>query len=203
MFTFDKRPFDIILENPHIIKESQIKVLALSKGPDNTVLYSKYTNRDSVNYMQSLGQLIINFSRIVPHGVLVFFPSYRALETTTNYWRKNNQWKQIGDIKCIFMEAKGAKECNETVLKYYEKIRDARSHGAIMLAVCRGKISEGIDFADDNGRAVIITGLPFPLYTDPRVILKRQYLDESKSVISFFFFITIMQMKCKFDWRKE
>ncbi len=49
-----------------------------------------------------------------------------------------------------------------------------------MFAVCRGKISEGIDFADDNGRAVIVTGLPFPLYTDPKVILKRRYLDESK-----------------------
>lgn len=51
-----------------------------------------------------------------------------------------------------------------------------------MFAVCRGKISEGIDFADDNGRAVIVTGLPFPLYTDPKVILKRRYLDESKVV---------------------
>lgn len=51
-----------------------------------------------------------------------------------------------------------------------------------MFAVCRGKISEGIDFADNNGRAVIITGLPFPLYVDPRVILKRQFLDENKAV---------------------
>ncbi len=51
-----------------------------------------------------------------------------------------------------------------------------------MFAVCRGKISEGIDFADDNGRAVIVTGLPFPLITDPRVKLKRQYLDENKTV---------------------
>lgn len=51
-----------------------------------------------------------------------------------------------------------------------------------MFAVCRGKISEGIDFADNNGRAVIVTGLPFPLFTDPRVVLKRQYLDESKCV---------------------
>ncbi len=51
-----------------------------------------------------------------------------------------------------------------------------------MFAVCRGKISEGIDFADDNGRAVIVTGLPFPSFTDPKVILKRKYLDESKMV---------------------
>jgi hypothetical protein len=55
----------------------------------------------------------------------------------------------------IFIEAKSTKECNDTVLKYYERIRDKKSRGAIMFAVCRGKISEGIDFANDNGRGVI------------------------------------------------
>jgi len=40
-----------------------------------------------------------------------------------------------------------------------------------------GKISEGIDFADDRCRAVIITGLPFPPYNDPKVKLKREFLD--------------------------
>lgn len=91
----------------------------------------------------------------------------------------------MGDAKCIFMESKGAKECNETVSKFYERINDKKCNGAIMFAVCRGKISEGIDFADNNGRAVILTGLPFPLYTDPRVMLKRQYLDEHKQVANY------------------
>ena len=76
-----------MLENPHIIKDTQIKVLALSKGPENAVLSSKYTNRDSESYMQAMATLIIHFAKIVPHGVLVFFPSYRALEITTDYWK--------------------------------------------------------------------------------------------------------------------
>ncbi|CAF0719384.1 unnamed protein product [Brachionus calyciflorus] len=176
-----KIPFDVVLENPHIIKENQIKVLSLNKGPDNTILSSKYTNRDSENYVKSLGESICSFCKIVPHGVLVFFPSYRALESALDAWRKTNLWKKLGDLKSIFVESKGSKECNDTVVKYYEKIKDKRSNGAIMFAVCRGKISEGIDFNDNNGRAVIVTGLPFPLYTDPRVILKRQYLDENKT----------------------
>jgi hypothetical protein len=42
-------------------------------------------------------------------------------------------------------------------------------------------VSEGLDFANDNGRAVIITGLPYPPYKDPRVVLKREHCDrESK-----------------------
>lgn len=45
------------------------------------------------------------------------------------------------------------------------------------MAVCRGKVSEGLDFANNFGRAVIITGLPYPPLMDPRVILKKVYLD--------------------------
>ena len=31
------------------------------------------------------------------------------------------------------------------------------------------KVSEGLDFADANGRAVIITGIPYPPKVDPKV----------------------------------
>ena len=48
----------------------------------------------------------------------------------------------------------------------------------MLMAVCRGKMSEGIDFADRHGRAVIVTGIPFPAYYDPRVVLKRSFMDE-------------------------
>lgn len=83
------RPFNIVLENPHIIGESQIKVLSLCKGPNNVTLDSTYKNRDSAPYLNSLGQLIINFAKIIPHGLLIFFPSYRALDSTTEFWKVN------------------------------------------------------------------------------------------------------------------
>ena len=41
-------------------------------------------------------------------------------------------------------------------------------------------MSEGLDFSDANGRAVIITGLPYPPYMDPKIVLKMQFLDEMK-----------------------
>ena len=176
--------------------------MALAKGPNNVVLSSKYTNRDSESYLQALGQLVINFCKVVPHGVLVFFPSYKLLETTSDYWRRNNQWKQIGDAKSIFTESKGAKECSETVAKYYERIKDKKYNGAVFFAVCRGKVSEGIDFADNNGRAVIVTGLPYPLYNDPRVMLKRQYLDENKPVDLLNYFKNIIKIQIKFYFPK-
>lgn len=40
--------------------------------------------------------------------------------------------------------------------------RDARSRGAILCCVARGKVSEGIDFADEMARAVVVIGVPYP-----------------------------------------
>jgi len=42
-------------------------------------------------------------------------------------------------------------------------------------------VSEGLDFSDCNGRAVVITGLPFPPIMDPKVTLKMKFLDEVRS----------------------
>lgn len=65
--------------------------------------------------------------------------------------------------------------------EYYQKIRDPSHKGAVFMAVCRGKVSEGLDFANANGRAVLIIGLPFPPLKDPRVMLKQRYLEEIRT----------------------
>jgi Rad3-related DNA helicase len=50
-----------------------------------------------------------------------------------------------------------------------------------MMGVCRGKLSEGIDFSDDAARCVIMVGIPYPKFNDPNVIMKKHYLDSKKS----------------------
>lgn len=45
------------------------------------------------------------------------------------------------------------------------------------------QVSEGLDFADANGRAVLVTGLPYPPKFDARVLLKRCLLDEVRTVL--------------------
>jgi Rad3-related DNA helicase len=48
---------------------------------------------------------------------------------------------------------------------------------AVFIAVCRGKLSEGIDFIDNAARCVIMAGIPYPLIFDPKVVTKKDYLD--------------------------
>lgn len=54
--------------------------------------------------------------------------------------------------------------------------------GGLLMAVCRGKVSEGIDFADHHARTVVLVGIPFPNVKDPKVNLKKNYNNAGKSV---------------------
>ena len=58
---------------------------------------------------------------------------------------------------------------------YKEKAMSQK--GAIMMAVCRGKLSEGIDFTDKLARAVFLVGVPYPPTTDKKIECKKKYLD--------------------------
>lgn len=82
--------------------------------------------------------------------------------------------------------------------EYYKAIQENK--GAMLLAVYRGKVSEGLDFSDWKARAVIILGLPYPPYQDPRVVMKREYLDEMRKenpqVKIRFFFVILKVVYC-------
>lgn len=77
----------------------------------------------------------------------------------------------------MFIEPKTKDAFNTTMTDFYDRVKDPQYKGATFMAVCRGKVSEGLDFADINGRAVIVIGLPYPPFKDPRVVLKQKYLD--------------------------
>lgn len=91
-------------------------------------------------------------------------------------------FQMIQSIKVPVTEPKNKGELAVAMEKYERIIDDPKeSRGAIFFAVCRGKVSEGLDFADAKGRAVIVTGIPYPPFKDPKIILKKQYLQDQQS----------------------
>ncbi|XP_061696946.1 regulator of telomere elongation helicase 1 isoform X2 [Syngnathoides biaculeatus] len=170
--------FEVFLENSHVIERDQIFVSVIEQGPDRVPLSSAFDRRFVPENMSSLGNTVVNLSRIVPHGLLLFFPSFYLMEKTLEFWRDNGHADRIESVKPMFVETKGKEAFTETIRSYYDKVSDPQSRGGLFSAVCRGKASEGLDFTDTFGRGVIITGLPFPPKLDPRIILKTQFLDE-------------------------
>lgn len=54
--------------------------------------------------------------------------------------------------------------------------QDGRN-GAIISLVCRGKLSQGINFSDDLARVVFMIGIPFLPSTDAKIQAKVKYRD--------------------------
>ncbi|KAA6389649.1 MAG: putative Fanconi anemia group J protein [Streblomastix strix] len=50
--------------------------------------------------------------------------------------------------------------------------------GALLFAVCRGKVSEEFIFADDMARCVVLMGIPFKNKTDIDIKLKMEFNDQ-------------------------
>ncbi|PNW86513.1 hypothetical protein CHLRE_02g089608v5 [Chlamydomonas reinhardtii] len=178
-------PFPVRLENPHIIAPSQVWVGVLPFGPSGTPLNSTYASRDSVAYKDELGNALVNVARTVPDGLLVFFASYAAMDSAINHWKQNggaggvgSTWERIVRHKAPVVEPRESAAFGAAIEEFRSRLDDTATQGAVFFAVCRGKVSEGLDFSDRAGRAVVVTGIPYAVKNDPKVRLKRDVLDE-------------------------
>lgn len=59
--------------------------------------------RSNEAYLTSLGRTIVNFARIIPEGLLVFFASYSVLNQCKAHWEETGIWNQIFSIKVFFL----------------------------------------------------------------------------------------------------
>ncbi|KAK2984870.1 hypothetical protein RJ640_008635, partial [Escallonia rubra] len=182
-----KLEFPIRLENPHVISANQIWTGVVPAGPSGFPFNSSYRSRDTLEYKLELGNAIVNFARIVPDGLLVFFPSYYLLDQCISCWKNMSHansansssiWERICKHKLPVVEPRQSSVFTLAIDDYMTKLKDTSSSGAVFFAVCRGKVSEGLDFADHAGRAVVVTGMPFAMRTDPKIRLKREFLDQ-------------------------
>ncbi|XP_053375442.1 Fanconi anemia group J protein homolog [Mercenaria mercenaria] len=191
-------PFPIQLEANHIIEDKQVWVGAVGVGPAGKQLQAVYRNMETFDFQDELGDFIYQVCTKVPHGVLCFLPSYRALEKFTDRWRLTGLWSKLASRKRVMVEPRAAdREDFDGMMKaFYEVVKgdlyndyldedecnddDSEIDGALFFAVCRGKVSEGMDFADNNARAVITVGIPFPSIKDVQVKLKREYNDKHR-----------------------
>ncbi|XP_011100424.1 Fanconi anemia group J protein [Sesamum indicum] len=197
--------------------DSQVWAAAIANGPGNYPLNASYKTADEYAFQDAVGLSLEEICKIVPGGCLVFFPSYKLLDKVSTRWQETGQWSRLNAQKSFFVEPRGSTQDSfERVLKgYYNSIRqgrrqvsgrkirgkklgltngnmvesqkDSKKDGAAFLAVCRGKVSEGMDFSDDNARAVVIVGIPFPNSYDIRVAQKKKFNDTyelSKNLLS-------------------
>ena len=188
--------FPVSLENGHVVDlDTQALVRSLGSGPTQPFTFT-YSQRTNGRMQDELGNTLVQICKAVPAGVLVFFPSYAVLTTYIQRWRQSRVYRALEEQKDVYQEPRTTDQMEAVIRGYYRSIngsepgqkrrRGSSQHGrgsvscgggGLLLAVCRGKLSEGVDFSDDYARAVVLVGIPFPASRDSRVQLKRAYND--------------------------
>ena len=171
--------FPLKLENPHVIDKNQVKFSVLKRGVKGKTFNFSYTNREWDVMINDLGLTIVEICKTTPGGVLAFFPSYSLMNRIIETWEKAKIDKDIERYKTLLVEPKESAHYPHVISSFYN---DVYSKGSLLLGVCRGKIAEGLDFSDDAARAVVVIGVPYPLKTDPKTIMKQYYLDKIRSI---------------------
>jgi chromosome transmission fidelity protein 1 len=159
----------------HVVPQSNVFVTCLSTSPNNIEMNFRHSSRSTDTMCKELGEACLQLSRVVRAGFVIFFPSYTYEAYVVQKWKNTGLYAKLNDSKKVYREPKAAGDVEKT-LEMYSK--SAISNGAILLCVINGKMSEGINFADDMARCVLVIGLPYPDITSPELKEKMQLLDK-------------------------
>ncbi|KAF8650145.1 hypothetical protein AX16_005380 [Volvariella volvacea WC 439] len=166
----------------HIIPSENLKSLVLKKGPRGGILEYKAGKQNDGVAMGELGQILLNLVTIVPSGMIVFFPSYSFLNGVKTIWANEGLMEKFGAKKKVFFEPEESSDVDRTLQEYATSVRSSpgddsqKKGGALLFAVIGAKLSEGLNFADDLARAVVVVGLPYANLGSPELRERLRYV---------------------------
>lgn len=154
--------------------------LVVTKGSDQQTITSGFQSRSDPGVVRNYGNLLYDYARITPDGLVVFFPSYLYMEMIISMWQGMGILDRIWQYKLLLVETPDAQETSLALETYRTACENGK--GAILLCVARGKVSEGIDFDHHFGRTVLCLGAPFQ-YTESRILKARlAFLSETYNI---------------------
>ena len=165
----------------HVIPPSNVITACLSSGPTAQNLDFRHFSRSSNVIIDELGRVVLNLCNVVPKGFVVFLPSYNYESQLFHRWRATGLLAQLDKKKSLHREPKTSRDLEVALARYSEAARSTNT-GALLFSVMGGKMSEGINFADDMARCVLVVGLPYPDITDPVLKEKMKSLDTDTGI---------------------
>nr|KAJ3417151.1 DNA-dependent ATPase of the nucleotide excision repair factor 4 complex [Polyrhizophydium stewartii] len=154
--------------------------LIVTRGSDQVTVSSKFEVRNDPAVVRNYGNILLEFAKITPDGLVCFFPSYLYMESIVSAWNDMGMLNELLKYKLIFIETPDATETSIALENYRQACDNGR--GAVLLSVARGKVSEGVDFDHHFGRAVILFGIPYQ-YTESRILKARlEYLRDNNRI---------------------
>ena len=170
----------------HVVPPSSVCAFVVRRGPSGRDLELTHRTRSQDSTVGEIHAALLQISRVVPHGLVVFFTSYAYMSSLLAHWRRNGFLQQLHNSKPVFVEPRGAAEL-ESVWKGFSRRAGTPSassgpgNGATLFCVMGGKLSEGINFSDELARCVVVVGMPYPDRRDPILQLKLEFADKLES----------------------
>ncbi|KAK9450688.1 uncharacterized protein V1518DRAFT_411444 [Limtongia smithiae] len=171
--------FETVLQESYAMTLTRRSFLPLivTRGSDQVAISSRFEIRNDPSVVRNYGNLFIEFSRLTPDGLVVFFPSYLYMESIISMWQTMGILDEVWKYKLILVETPDSQETSLALEAFRTACGNGR--GAALLCVARGKVSEGIDFDHQYGRTVLMIGVPFQ-YTESRILKARlEFLREN------------------------
>uniref|UniRef100_A0A7S2RVG0 Regulator of telomere elongation helicase 1 homolog n=1 Tax=Mucochytrium quahogii TaxID=96639 RepID=A0A7S2RVG0_9STRA len=177
-------PFKHCLEASHVINvKEQLWAGVVSTeivAHRKVRLEATYQTKNASVFKDAIANSLKRFLHVIPHGSLAFFPSYSLMKACVERWKETGAWDSlIKEKPLILVEGDAQNSLDEQFASFRSQVEGDKK-GALFLCVFRGKLSEGIDFADEAARGVFIIGIPYPSFADLNVQLKRKYQDKVK-----------------------
>ncbi|MBS7611324.1 ATP-dependent DNA helicase [Candidatus Bathyarchaeota archaeon] len=126
---------------------------------------TKFTKRSEEEWVKIADHIKV-LRKSVEGAMALYFPSYEVMNAIKRYFE---------DFKTPVMY-----EDEDTSFEDIYKFLTANSNPTVM-AVARGKVSEGVDFSDEVGSllsAVVIVGLPYPKKTELHDALTKYFTEK-------------------------
>uniref|UniRef100_A0A1I7XTE6 Histone acetyltransferase type B catalytic subunit n=1 Tax=Heterorhabditis bacteriophora TaxID=37862 RepID=A0A1I7XTE6_HETBA len=157
----------------HVIDDEQLMAISIGKTIDEKFLTLTYETRENNVIIRSLSATLVELVSTVPNGCVTFFPSYDYMYSFIDKMKEFGLLAKLQQKKILYVEPRGTS--SEIWKKFANSARIGS--GALLCAVVGGKLSEGINFSDELGRAVIMIGLPYPNRNSTELKEKMAYMD--------------------------
>ncbi|KAF2858889.1 DNA repair helicase [Piedraia hortae CBS 480.64] len=158
----------------HLVPPSSLHVGIIASDQEGPVEFS-FKSRNKANFRR-IGVILAKLAPLAYGGMVVFFPSYGFLTQVLEAWHGGDFLKELKRHKPLFCDSRTG-STDAMFNMYGEAIKKDAKRGAMLLSVIGGKLSEGINFADDLGRCVVVVGLPFPNLDTPEWKTRMRYLE--------------------------
>lgn len=92
--------------------------MIVTRGSDQSQISSSFQTRNDPSNLRNFGSLLLDFAKIVPDGIVVFFPSYLYMESTLHVWSGMGILDMIWNYKLILVETPDAQESSLALETY-------------------------------------------------------------------------------------